>query len=162
MRGKTMLSRIFLVFSILFLFIDAVFAQGLTRVMSGYSAISGPHAVLWIAREGGPIAMMLVEHEEARGYVRAMAEALVYGEEDPDAARRILVENARAYQRLLQQHIRKEDEILFVLADEALTATEQRDLVRKFKEHEAKEMGPGIHEKYLKMAEELETSLNVG
>ena len=29
------------------------FAQGLTRIASGYSAISGPHAVLWIAREAG-------------------------------------------------------------------------------------------------------------
>src|SRR4030095_6985774 len=28
-------------------------AQGLTRVMSGYAAISGPHAVLWGAREAG-------------------------------------------------------------------------------------------------------------
>src|SRR4029434_969879 len=28
-----------------------VAAKGLTRVMSGYAAISGPHAVLWVARE---------------------------------------------------------------------------------------------------------------
>ena len=30
-----------------------VLAQGLTRVMSGYAAISGPHAVLWVARDAG-------------------------------------------------------------------------------------------------------------
>ncbi len=27
--------------------------QGLTRVMFGYAAISGPHAVLWVARDAG-------------------------------------------------------------------------------------------------------------
>jgi ABC-type nitrate/sulfonate/bicarbonate transport system substrate-binding protein len=28
-------------------------AQGTNRVMSGYAAISGPHAVLWVARDAG-------------------------------------------------------------------------------------------------------------
>ena len=28
-------------------------AQGTHRVMSGYAAVSGPHAVLWMAREAG-------------------------------------------------------------------------------------------------------------
>ncbi len=32
---------------------DISFAQTLTRVMSGYGATSGPHAVLWIARDAG-------------------------------------------------------------------------------------------------------------
>ena len=31
----------------------AAFAQAPTCLASGYSAISGPHAVLWIAREAG-------------------------------------------------------------------------------------------------------------
>lgn len=34
-------------------FHGTVGAQGLTRVMSGYAAISGPHAVLWVARDAG-------------------------------------------------------------------------------------------------------------
>lgn len=106
---------------------------------------------------GGPIGMMLVEHEEARAYVKAMADSLARGGEVPNATKRNLVENARAYLRLLRQHISKEDEILFVMADEVLTAEEQQQLLREFEEHEAKEIGPGIHEKYLKIAEELES-----
>ncbi len=104
-----------------------------------------------IARDGGPIGMMLTEHEEGRSYVRAMAEALK-GEVPPKTA---LVENARAYLSLLRDHIRKEDEILFNMADEVLSSEEQKKLLREFEEHEAKEIGPGIHEKYLKLAEEL-------
>ena len=57
------------------------FAQGLTRVMSGYSAISGPHAVLWVAREAGLFEKNGLRTEVA--YIRSgstMSQALVAGE----------------------------------------------------------------------------------
>ena len=100
--------------------------------------------------------MMLMEHEEGRGYVRLMAAALVLAEEDPQGAERSLVDNARAYLRLLRQHIRKEEEVLFEMADEVLTREEQNKLLCEFAEHEAREIGPGVHERYLKLADELE------
>ena len=110
-----------------------------------------------IPREGGPIGMMLAEHEEARGYVRAMADALGHARDIPDTAKKVLVENATAYLRLLPQHINKEDEVLFQMADEVLTPEEQKQLLREFEEHETKEIGTGVHEKYLKIVFELET-----
>jgi len=109
-----------------------------------------------IPLEGGPIGIMLLEHEEGRAYVRAMADALTLAEKDPEAAKATLVENGRAYLRLLKDHIRKEDQILFHMADEALSQEEQKGLVRDFEEHEEKEIGIGVHEKYLRMAQELE------
>jgi hemerythrin-like domain-containing protein len=109
-----------------------------------------------IPREGGPIGIMLMEHEEGRGYVKLMAAALALTEEDPQADETSLIDNARAYLRLLRQHIRKEEEILFELADEILTREEQNRLLREFEEHEAREIGAGVHERYLKIAEELE------
>ena len=109
-----------------------------------------------IPREGGPIGVMLMEHEEGRGYVRAMAEALSAAKQQPAAARPKLVGNAMAYVRLLKEHILKEDEILFNMADDVLTPEEQKELLREFEEHEAREIGPGVHEKYLKIAQELE------
>jgi NitT/TauT family transport system substrate-binding protein len=60
---------------------SAVRAQPLTRVMSGYAATSGPHAVLWLAREAG-----LFEKNGLRtdvAYIRSgstMGQALVAGE----------------------------------------------------------------------------------
>ena len=56
-------------------------AQGTPRVMSGYAAISGPHAMLWVAREAG-----LFEKNGLRAdvaYIRSgstMAQTLVAGE----------------------------------------------------------------------------------
>jgi len=63
------------------LFHGTAVAQGLTRVMSGYAAVSGPHAVLWVAREAG-----LFEKNGLRtdvAYIRSgstMAQTLVSGE----------------------------------------------------------------------------------
>jgi hemerythrin-like domain-containing protein len=102
-----------------------------------------------IPREGGPIGMMLAEHTEGRGYVRAMAAAL---ESD---SRQLLCREATAYIRLLREHIMKEDEVLFQMADSVLSAEEQHKLLRDFEEHELREIGPGFHEKYLQIARDL-------
>lgn len=110
-----------------------------------------------IPREGGPVGMMLVEHEEGRGYVRGMAAALSLAKQNPEAAKTALAEHARAYLRLLREHIAKEDQILFEMTDAALTPEEQKKLLREFDEHEKKELEAGIHEKYLRVAEELES-----
>jgi NitT/TauT family transport system substrate-binding protein len=56
-------------------------AQTPTRVMSGYAATSGPHAVLWIAREAGLFEKNGLRTEVA--YIRSgstMAQTLVSGE----------------------------------------------------------------------------------
>lgn len=109
-----------------------------------------------IPRQGGPIGMMLFEHEQGRAYVRGMVEALELAKEDPETATPTLFENAAAYSRLLQQHINKENDILFEMADVALAPEEQKALLRAFEEHEAREIGQGVHQKYLRIAEELE------
>jgi len=104
---------------------------------------------------GGPIGMMKVEHEEGRAHVKAMMEALARAKGEPDASRTKLIQNALAYLRLLREHIRKEDEILFAMADEVLTPQDQRELLKAFEEHEAAAIGSGVHEEYLKLADEL-------
>jgi len=73
--------RLWIVIFFLLLTTSAVRAQPLTRVMSGYAATSGPHAVLWVAREAG-----LFEKNGLRtdvAYIRSgstMGQALVAGE----------------------------------------------------------------------------------
>jgi hemerythrin-like domain-containing protein len=109
-----------------------------------------------IPREGGPIGMMLMEHEEGRAHVRSMLAAVSLVEAGNEAAKETLINSAGAYLRLLREHIQKEDEILFRIADDVIPPDEQKELLRTFEEHEAEEMGIGVHEKYLKIVEELE------
>jgi ABC-type nitrate/sulfonate/bicarbonate transport system substrate-binding protein len=73
--------RCWLAVLFVFVIIQDAAAQPATRVMSGYAAISGPHAVLWVAREAG-----LFEKNGLRAdvaYIRSgstMGQALVAGE----------------------------------------------------------------------------------
>jgi len=109
--------------------------------------------------EGGPIGMMLVEHEEGRSYVRSMLAALSLVEAGNESAKESLVSSAQAYCRLLREHIEKEDEILFRMADEVISADQQKKLLALFAEHEAKQVGAGVHEKYQSIALELENQV---
>jgi hemerythrin-like domain-containing protein len=109
-----------------------------------------------IPSEGGPVGMMLMEHEEGRSYVRAMFAAISLIEAKNEAAKDTLLSSAQAYCRLLREHIQKEDDVLFRMADELIAADEQKKLLADFARHEAEEMGAGVHEKYLRIAKELE------
>jgi hemerythrin-like domain-containing protein len=84
-----------------------------------------------------------------------MAAALESAAQDPIGARITLRRKADAYIRLLREHIQKEDDVLFVLADGVLGSEDQKRLVREFEEHEASEIGPDFHEKYLEIAQNL-------
>lgn len=111
-----------------------------------------------IPREGGPIGMMLAEHEEGRGHVRSMIDAVEQVAQGNGAASTTLLDHARAYVTLLREHIQKEDDILFRMADEVIPEEEQRRILKDFENHEAEEMGAGAHEKYLGIAHELEAA----
>jgi len=106
--------------------------------------------------QGSPIGVMLSEHELGRQYTRGMrsaAEALQTGDSN---AKRKIIENARDYITLLRQHIYKEDNILFPLANEVIPV-DQYDSVRDGFEHvEHEESGEGVHEKYLALAQAIE------
>jgi hemerythrin-like domain-containing protein len=112
-----------------------------------------------IPNEGGPIGMMLAEHEEGRAHVRSMLAAVEQIAAGKAASVDLLLSHAGAYLTLLREHIQKEDEVLFPMADEVIPQDEQRQLLRRFEQHEAEEMGAGAHEKYLKIAAELEGAL---
>ena len=106
--------------------------------------------------EGGPVGMMLMEHEEGRSYARAMLAAVSLIEAGNEAAKDTLLVTARTYCRHLREHIDKEDEVLFRMADEAIPPAEQKKIAAAFTQHEAMEVGAGVHEQYLKMAAALE------
>ncbi len=70
-----------------------------------------------IPREGGPIGVMLAEHEQGRAFVRQMHEALPGARAGEAGAVDALVSAGRNYIDLLRQHIDKEDNVLFMMAD---------------------------------------------
>ena len=106
--------------------------------------------------EGGPVGVMLVEHEMGRTYTRGMHEAAQQLEAGDSAARAQVIRNARGYATLLRQHIAKEDGILFPMAAQVIPVAEQDHVMEGFEHVEHEETGEGVHEKYLALAERLE------
>jgi len=106
--------------------------------------------------QGGPISMMLAEHEQGRAYTRAMREAAQKLHSGDESARDQVIRSARGYVALLRQHIYKEDNILFPMANQVISQAEQGNVAEDFERVEHEEIGEGVHEKYLVLAEALE------
>jgi hemerythrin-like domain-containing protein/NAD-dependent dihydropyrimidine dehydrogenase PreA subunit len=109
-----------------------------------------------LPRQAGPIAVMLAEHEQGRAYTRNMRGAAQKLEAGDQAARAQVVENARGYVTLLRQHIGKEDQVLFPMADHVIPLSKQDQVAEDFERVEHEETGEGVHEKYLALAGALE------
>lgn len=106
-------------------------------------------------QEGGPISVMLAEHDMGRAFVRQMAKSIECAADGDSAALAEFANAAGGYIQLLRSHIQKEDRILFPMADRMLDEEEQKDLLAEFETVETEHMGAGTHERYLKVAESL-------
>lgn len=108
-----------------------------------------------VAKEGGPIGVMLAEHQMGRNFVKEIGNALDKVKSgNADAAKKV-VENALNYINLLKQHIDKENTVLFVIADSKIPEAKQTELLEGFEEIEEKRVGHGKHEEFHKMLHSL-------
>lgn len=94
-----------------------------------------------VPRVGGPVGCMLVEHDEGRGFVRVMAQNASASAAGEASARRAWSEAAREYANLLRNHIWKENEVLFLMADRLLSSEEQSTLAIEFEKVEREKIG---------------------
>lgn len=113
------------------------------------------------SRQLGPLAVMLGEHEVGRDAVRAMADALGRVQKGVAGAVEDFVAEARVYVDLMTQHITKEDHVLFPMAEGILNDVDRRKIVDAFEHTEYAELGPGTHEKFIKIADELGARFHV-
>lgn len=104
--------------------------------------------------QGGPIAVMLSEHQAGRAFIRGIADGAAGIGSDPRAGKTIR-RNGLGYIELLRNHIAKENQVLFPMADRALSAEDQRDLAHAFERFETQETGAGVHERMLGLLQEL-------
>lgn len=100
-----------------------------------------------VPKEGGPLGVMLMEHEQGRALVRTFAEG------DPPTAAKAM----RSFVVLLRDHIAKENEILFPIADRVLPAPEQKTILEAFEAAECELGGPELHRQFLEELAQLES-----
>jgi hemerythrin-like domain-containing protein len=100
-----------------------------------------------LPRHGGPTGVMLREHDQGRTLIGQMVEAVEASKAGDHAAPACWAEAARAYAELLRAHIAKENNILFVMAENMLSPEEQSNLAAEFEKLEVEKMGAGTHER---------------
>ena len=97
-----------------------------------------------------PVQQMLYEHDLRRNFVRELEEGVRKGDRDK------IVESGLGYAALLREHIFKEDNILYPMADDALDPGIQRSMMERFEQAECERFSVGAKKKYLSIAEEFE------
>lgn len=106
-------------------------------------------------RQGGPIAVMLMEHTQGRDYVKRLSEALERVRAGEAAALKDAARAASGYSSLLAAHIGKEDNILYPMAMDAIPAARWTVLKERFDRVEAERMGPARRAGYIALVDRL-------
>ena len=79
-----------------------------------------------------PTQQMLHEHDLGRNFIKELEKGIEENNKEE------VVENAKGYAHLLQEHIFKEDNILYPMADESLSLSVKNDMLEKFQRVEQK------------------------
>ncbi|HEX9777037.1 MAG TPA: hemerythrin domain-containing protein [Geopsychrobacteraceae bacterium] len=104
--------------------------------------------------KNSPIEAMHMEHDQGRAHVRAIETAARKALSGETGRIPALIEHARGYAELLRGHIRKEDEILYPLAERVLPQDVRQGMLQAYAR--AEEQTPGLEERYLRLVEQYE------
>ena len=107
------------------------------------------------SKEAGPVAVMLSEHIEGRKLISKIESNLNLIIDGDEFAKSGLSSALMDYTYLLRSHISKENDILFTMADRALSSEDMDLLNIEFERIEREDMGVGEHEKYHNIAHEI-------
>ena len=96
-----------------------------------------------------PIEQMLYEHRLGREFIQNLEQGIKNNDKNK------AIENGLGYAALLEEHIYKENNILYPMADEILSDKAQKEMLRKFSEAERKNFKDGEIKKYLAFAKDI-------
>jgi hemerythrin-like domain-containing protein len=103
----------------------------------------------------GPVAVMLHEHVLGRNFVKSIAVNIELFKKGDRTALGEIHKNMQGYSDLLRNHIGKENNILFRMADNVLSEADHHQLLYRFEEAEKEyTSSPGLNE-YILIIDEL-------
>jgi hemerythrin-like domain-containing protein len=110
-----------------------------------------------VPQAGGPLGVMLYEHEQGRRWIAAMSAAI-----EPQLDATAFIRAAEGYTELLQAHIGKENQVLFPIAERVLSPERLESLYQAFEDHESKVIGQGRHQELHELLESLNKKYGPG
>lgn len=109
-----------------------------------------------VSRNGGPIGVMLSEHDIGRMHVRGLDKILREKGAGNGGFGKEFGEKSKEYIQLLLAHIEKENLVLFRIADQNLSAGKKEEIAEGFERIESERVGAGKHEQYHRMLDQLQ------
>jgi hemerythrin-like domain-containing protein len=110
-----------------------------------------------VPQEGGPVGVMLREHASGRNTVQAMSDALANYKVGDKNAIHEFANYARQYINMLNNHIDKENNILYPMGENLLSGEIDARLTEGFESVEREQIGKGKHEQFHEMLHRLKT-----
>ncbi|MFO7614874.1 MAG: hemerythrin domain-containing protein, partial [Bacteroidales bacterium] len=101
-----------------------------------------------VPRDVDLIGVMLNEHEQGRKLVAKLKDAVTRYTSGDKTAAAGFQHTTSEYVTLLTQHIEKENNVLFAMADAKLDAAKDAELFEAFEQLENERIGPGKHEEF--------------
>lgn len=111
-----------------------------------------------LPRDGGPVQVMLAEHATGRKLVSDMYAALANYRSGAPGAIDAFTLAADGYAQLLTDHIAKEDNVLYPIADARLSEEVQAGMIEAFESIETERIGLGTHEQFHAMLKEFKSA----
>jgi hemerythrin-like domain-containing protein len=108
-----------------------------------------------LSNDSGPVPLMLAEHQQARKLSLRMQQVTERFQSGDENVRDLVVQTALGYVRLLRQHMQKEDNLLYPIADKVIPAVQQQEMMDAFRLYEIDMTGEDVHEKYTSLADRL-------
>jgi len=109
-----------------------------------------------IPSQGGPIAVMLMEHEAERDLLGRMLADLPGISEADAAARDKMLREGQEYLRVRAEHIWKENDVLYAMGRQALVEVDNAELMEGFARINRETYGEGAQAHFVAMVEEIE------
>ncbi len=106
-------------------------------------------------QDSGPVAVMLAEHEEGRQYTAGFRAAAEQMKDGDAAASADVIRNVFDYVNLMREHINKENNVLFPMAEQIIPADVMANVTADFQRRMDDDANKGIPARYRALAEKL-------
>lgn len=100
----------------------------------------------------GPVRGMLLEHDMGRFYMRQLKENLELYENGYKSKKAYVIASVLSYATMLEEHINKEDHVLYAMAKRVLDQQTQEQLLEEFLKIEDHADNRKIRQKYIEFA----------
>lgn len=110
-----------------------------------------------ILKDVVPLSVMLYEHALARNYLKDIKSCVENCKIGNAFSGELLADSLRNYVILINNHIQKEEELIFPLANKTLSEEKQKEIYKQFEVIEAKIVDHGSHDHYHRLLTNLKT-----